>query len=174
MHAVVVYESMYGNTHLVASAVGDGLRPFADVTVVPVGEADASLLAGADLLVVGGPTHARRHEPREHAEGRGRGRREGRPTSWSTPTPKARACATGSCRSARSATHAAAFDTRMHVPAAFSGRASKGIARKLHQHGATLVAVPESFFVTKENHLEPHEEEHARAWGAEVGTAVRP
>ena len=58
MHAVVVYESMYGNTHLVADAVGAGLSTALDVSCVPVSHADPSVLAGADLVVVGGPTHA--------------------------------------------------------------------------------------------------------------------
>ena len=58
MKAVVVYESMYGNTHLVADAIATGLRD-RDVTVevVAVDDAVAELLAGADLTVVGGPTH---------------------------------------------------------------------------------------------------------------------
>jgi flavodoxin len=57
MRAVVVYESMYGNTHSIADAMGDGLRESGDVLVVPVHEADATLERGAQLLVVGGPTH---------------------------------------------------------------------------------------------------------------------
>ena len=36
MHAVVVYESMYGNTHLIADAIGAGLEAAFDVRVVPV------------------------------------------------------------------------------------------------------------------------------------------
>src|SRR5690348_2433831 len=60
MKAVVVYESMYGNTHLVADAIAEGLRtgPEDDVSVVPVEAADGAALAEADLVVVGGPTHA--------------------------------------------------------------------------------------------------------------------
>ena len=58
MRAVVVYESMYGNTHLVADAIGAGLRTGFDVSVVPVSQASPAVLADADLVVVGGPTHA--------------------------------------------------------------------------------------------------------------------
>ena len=48
MKAVVVYESMYGNTHLVAEAVATGLRTAAaDVTVASLEDADARLLAGS-------------------------------------------------------------------------------------------------------------------------------
>jgi flavodoxin len=58
MRAVVVYESMYGNTHQVADAIGAGLRPAFDVSVIPVSKATPAVLADADLVVVGGPTHA--------------------------------------------------------------------------------------------------------------------
>jgi Flavodoxin len=59
MRALVVYESMYGNTHLVAGSIADGLRQTCEVTLVPVAGATAGLVAGADLLVVGAPTHLR-------------------------------------------------------------------------------------------------------------------
>jgi flavodoxin len=58
MRAVVVYESMYGNTHMVADAIAAGLRTALDVSVVPVAQAGAAVLADADLVVAGGPTHA--------------------------------------------------------------------------------------------------------------------
>ena len=38
MRALVVYESMYGNTRVVANRIADGLRATHEVTVVPVGE----------------------------------------------------------------------------------------------------------------------------------------
>src|ERR1039457_1334610 len=56
MRALVVYESMYGNTHVVASNIADGLRAGHDVIGVPVAEATGELLAWADLVIVGGPT----------------------------------------------------------------------------------------------------------------------
>ena len=68
---------------------------------------------------------------------------------------------------------AAAFDTRVGIPPALSGRASKGIARKLREHGCSLIAEPASFLVTKDNHLEPDEEKHARLWGAELAALIR-
>jgi hypothetical protein len=60
----------------------------------------------------------------------------------------------------------------MHGPTAITGRASKGIAKRLHAHGFELVAEPESFLVTKENHLEDDEIEHAQEWGASLLAAV--
>lgn len=59
MRAVVVYESMYGNTHLVADAIGDGLATAYEVDVVPVDRADRQLLEHADLVVVGAGKPAR-------------------------------------------------------------------------------------------------------------------
>ena len=69
---------------------------------------------------------------------------------------------------------AAAFDTRFKAPAALTGRASKRIGRELVRHGCTLIADPESFLVTKDNHLEPDEEERARAWGAQLAARMEP
>ncbi|MDT4956416.1 MAG: hypothetical protein QOD31_215, partial [Pseudonocardiales bacterium] len=57
MRVVVVYESSYGNTHLIADAIGDGIPAGHQVDVVPVSGASQELVDGADLLVVGGPTH---------------------------------------------------------------------------------------------------------------------
>ena len=38
MRALVVYESMYGNTRAVAGDIADGLRADYEVTVLPVAE----------------------------------------------------------------------------------------------------------------------------------------
>jgi hypothetical protein len=166
MKAVVVYESMYGNTHHVATAIGEGLISQADVVVVPVEGATPALLEAADLLVVGGPTHVHgmsRASTRKAAveaaekddaeleldpDAEGPGLRD-----WFDELGPLRA-------------QGAAFDTRMHGPAALTGRASKGIAKQLRHHGASIVVDPESFIVTKDNHLEDDEEQRARAWGA--------
>lgn len=169
MKAVVVYESMYGNTHRVADAIGRGLAGSGEVVVVPVAEAAPALVTDADLLVVGGPTHAHgmsrpstRKAAVEQAKDNpidgaasGAGVRE-----WLTRVPP-------------SAASAAAFDTRAGVaPALLTGRASKGIATQLRRHGFAQVAGPESFLVDKDNHLEAGEEERAVGWGARLGAAV--
>ncbi|WP_198417869.1 hypothetical protein [Cryobacterium serini] len=49
MRALIVYESMYGNTRLVAEAIGRGLAP-AEVTLVP-GEVRRAEAWGAMLRV---------------------------------------------------------------------------------------------------------------------------
>jgi flavorubredoxin len=63
MKVAVVYESLFGNTRLVAEAIGDGIRtadPAADVRVTRTGATKLSDVEDACLLVVGGPTHMMR------------------------------------------------------------------------------------------------------------------
>ena len=58
MRALVVYESMYGNTHLVAEAIDSGLRSAGPVQVASVADARYEDVRRYDFVVVGGPTHA--------------------------------------------------------------------------------------------------------------------
>jgi hypothetical protein len=53
-----------------------------------------------------------------------------------------------------------------------TGRASKGIIRKLHALGCPILAEPESFLVTKQSHLEDDEEARARDWGRSLATKL--
>jgi len=172
MRAVVVYESMYGNTHVVATAIGRGLTPIGEVDVVPVEQATAELLATADLLVVGGPTHGHsmtRESTREAAV-----RDAQKPDSTLTLDPDAEGeglrewfdeLGTLACA-------AAAFDTRFDMAATLTGRASKGIKKRLEHHGLRLLTPPESFFVQKGNTLEDGETARAETWGAQLATAL--
>jgi hypothetical protein len=174
MKVVVVYESMYGNTHLVADAIARGLRDGgADVDVVPVADANAKVVDAVDLVVVGGPTHVHgmsRPRTREAAveaankpgselvvdrDAEGPGLRE-----WFDEIGAIDA-------------RAAAFDTRIDAAAALTGRASKGIVKRLRAGGCTLVVEPRSFLVSKDTHLLDHEEAHAREWGVELASAMR-
>lgn len=172
MKAVVVYESMYGNTHLVAGEIGKGLGSEAEVVVVPVEKAGGELLAGADVVVVGGPTHVHgmtRASTRKAAVDAARKPKSGLELDPDAEGPGLREWFDASGHlPARSA----AFDTRIDAPAVVTGRASKGIAKRLRRHGSTLVAEPESFLVTKENHLLPDEAAHARQWGRRLATAM--
>jgi hypothetical protein len=173
MKAVVIYESMYGNTHQIANAIGEGLRPIAKVVVVPVGEADAELVKSADLLVIGGPTHA--HGMSRVNTRKGAVDAAEKPGSDLVLDPDADDPGLREWFASfdRVFTNAAAFDTRFDLPAAVTGRASKSIARKLRHHGATLIAEPESFFVKKDNHLEPDQEIRAQKWGAQLALILK-
>jgi len=55
MHALVVFESMFGNTQAVAGAIAHGLASRMTVDVVEVGSAPESVGDAVDLLVVGAP-----------------------------------------------------------------------------------------------------------------------
>jgi flavorubredoxin len=57
MRTVIIYESIYGNTHQVAEQLADVARSHGDAVLVPAEEATRASLDGADLLLVGGPTH---------------------------------------------------------------------------------------------------------------------
>ena len=174
MKAVVVYESMYGNTHLVAEAVATGLGGQADdvVVVASAGDATNALLADTDLVVVGGPTHV--HGMSRASTRKAAAEAAQKPGSELDLDPDAEGDglrewfdSIGSLPPA-----AAAFDTRMHGPAAFTGRASKGIAQRLPRDGCRLVVEPESFLVSKENHLDDDELAHARTWGQRLAVAT--
>ena len=172
MRAVVVYESIYGNTHAVAEAIGAGLRPVHDVVVVPVGQAGPDVVDGAEVLVVGGPTHIHgMSRPRSREAAAEAGAKPG-----STLVLEEGATGPGVREWLASLGHlnvlSAAFDTRMHGPAAFTGRASKAIERELGRHGARVVTAAESFFVTKDSTLDDGEEQRARHWGERLAAAV--
>lgn len=174
MRAVVVYESMYGNTHLVADAIGAGLKTAFEVSVVAVSHAGPAVLADADLVVVGGPTHA--HAMSRAATRQAAVEAANKPVSSLTVEPGAPGPGLrewfGSL--GRYQVKAAAFDTRIHGPAALTGRASKGVARLLRAHGFDLVAEPESFLVTKQGRLEPQESDRAREWAAALAAGIAP
>jgi Flavodoxin len=171
MRAVVVYESMYGNTHLVADAIGAGLGPVFDVSVVPVSQVSPAVLADADLVVVGGPTHA--HGMSRAATRKAAVEAASKPVSPLKLEPDA--LGPGLRDWFGTLGHypvkAAAFDTRMHGPAALTGRASKGVARLLREHGFDVVVEPESFLVTKQDQLDPEETTRARDWGTNLASS---
>ena len=172
MKAVVIYESMYGNTHQIASAIGEGLRSVAEVVVVPVGEADAELVKSADVVVVGGPTHAHGMSHASTRKGAVEAAEKEGADLVLDPDAGDQGLREWFASQDRVFTSAAAFDTRFDLPAAITGRASKGIARNLRHHGATLIAEPESFFVKKDNHLAPDQEARARQWGTQLARSL--
>jgi hypothetical protein len=170
MRAVIVYESMFGSTRAIAEAIAEGLSP-SEVRVVRAADADAAVLDGVDLLVVGGPTHAlsmSRPGTRKNAPGYVR-----KPGSELVLEPGADTAA-GVREWLSSLEHlnatAAAFDTRIKAPAALTGRASKAIARKLSSLGLLVVVPPESFLVDKKGHLLAGEPDRARAWAERLAT----
>jgi flavodoxin-like protein len=172
MRALVVYESMYGNTHVVASNIADGLRGTYEVTLIPVAAATADLIAGADLMVVGAPTHM--HGLSTASSRQAARKAAAKPESGLTLDPEAGGPALRDWLSSLAGGHAlaAAFDTRLTGAPMLTGRASRGIGRLLTRHGYRLVVPPESFLVTKLNTLVDGEASRARRWGEALAAAA--
>jgi hypothetical protein len=174
MQAVVIYESMYGNTRRIADAIGSGLSSRFDVAVVPVSKAAPEVLADADLVVAGGPTHV-------HGMSRASTRKSaveaaGQPESGLKAEPGAAGTGLREWLGSlgRYQARAAAFDTRMQGSALLTGRSSKKVARQLRAHGFDLAAPPESFLVTRQNQLASQESERAREWGVKLANSIAP
>jgi hypothetical protein len=171
----VVYESLYGNTRIVAEGVAEGLRERHEVEITPVKRADADLVGDSDVIVVGGPTQF-----------------HGLPTSWSRDIGAQAAANPRSgvevepdalgvglrewlgnlspgCDRA-----AAAFDTSFAGPAVITGRAGSGIAHRLRKRGYKVITEPRSFLVSQKNALLPGETTRARVWGVALACALEP
>ncbi len=171
MRALVVYESMFGNTKAVALAIAEGIGHEMKVDAVEVGDAPAMPPPDVDLLVVGGPTHAHGlTSPKTRADAadragarlvsRGSGIREWLDALTPGPTPIA----------------ATAFDTRIKGPELLWGSAAKGAAKKLKELGFRIMP-PTSFVIagpTGEpfDRLPSEELERARTWGKTLADAV--
>ena len=173
MRALVVYESMYGNTRVIASNIADGLRADYEVTVVPVAGATAELVAGADLLVAGAPTHM--HGLSSTSSRQMAAQAAAKDGSELRLDPDAGG--PGMHGWLKDLGHrdglAAAFDTRVTGIALLTGRASRAIARLLKRHGYRLVAAPEGFLVCSHGTLLEGQASWARRWGMIIAAASK-
>jgi Flavodoxin domain len=167
MNALVVYESVYGNTRAIGEAIAEGLG---NATVLPVHEA-SDRVGQADLLVVGGPTHV-------HGMATPRSRHVGAQTDGDVHV-EADATAEPCLREwlhelpEGHGISAAAFDTRLARPPILTGAASQGIAKRLRNRGYDVVA-SESFLVDESpGPLSGGELERAKEWGRGLA-AQRP
>lgn len=173
MRSLVVYESMYGNTHRIAEVISERLRRFGESDAVPVDHATPDRLEGLNLLVVGGPTHA--HAMSRPATRRSAPEAASKPGTDLTMEPGWDGDGVREWLASLdlgNATPAAAFDTRIAMSPLLTGRASKGIAKRLREHGFELIGEPESFLVTKENHLSSDEEAHAQDWASSLAETL--
>lgn len=161
MKAAVIYDSVFGNTQKVAQAVAASLGGAGETDLLRPSEADASGLAGVNLLVVGSPTRGFR--PTEAM------------SNWLRSLPS----------NGLRGVSVAAFDTRFKADEIESagvrlivksgGYAAKRIASRLTRAGGTLVAPPEGFYVEDtEGPLKPGELERAAAWAAALVSESQP
>lgn len=151
MKALVVYDTLHGNTRAIAHAISEGLAATCEVQVMPAAEA-APFPADSALLVIGGPTH-------------GRGM---------SPAMKVLMGTLG--RGTLTGVAAATFDTRFKMPQWLAGSAADVIATRLAAAGCVMVTPPESFFVKfgEKGPLLAGEEQRAQAWGATLAAATTP
>ncbi len=148
MNTLIVYATRTGNTRRVAEAMGAALRSLGAVEIHAVEEAPSQLPHDVDLLLVGGPTEG--HGMTEPMK------------DWLLRIDPA------SLRERP----AAAFDTRLTWPRLLSGSAASGIARRLRENGARVIADPESFIVTMKPELLAGEPERAAAWARRLAEVV--
>ena len=165
MKALVVYESMWGNTEMVARAVARGLGGGGPVEVADVSGEVPRELSGIDLLVVGGPTHAfsmSRRTTRQDAVTKGapsgheqRGIRE-----WLDGLPAGEVAV-------------ATFDTRVGSVRHLPGSAARKAAKEVRRHHVGRVVATESFWVEDiAGPLLDGELDRAEAWGRSLLTTV--
>jgi hypothetical protein len=171
MRALVVYESMFGNTAALADHVAAGLADSLVVELVEVGAAAPVLPdepgGRPDLLVLGAPTHAfglstagtRRAATDRSAEPLVSGRIGLR--EWlDGERPDLAGLAT------------ATFDTRIERPR-LPGSAARVLRRRLLRHGCRPIVEPQSFYVTTTTGpLSAGEVTRARQWGRALAAAV--
>ena len=168
MNALIVYESMFGNTRKLAEAIADALQSTGvDTTVTPAHEAPSDL-SDYRLIVVGAPTHA-------HSLPRAKSRIEA--ADWAAdPTKKLTLEPTAGSTGVREwlggvmlvgNPRFAVFSTRADIPRIFSGDACAAIAKGLRRHLADVDARAD-FLVGLDNHLLDGEEDRAREWAASL------
>jgi flavodoxin len=155
MKALVIYDSVFGNTEQTARAIGNALASGAQVETLRVTDVRPEQLAGLDLLVVGSPTRGFR------------------------PTPAISSFLGGLPAHALSGVRVAAFDTRVAVAEVgsrvltgmvkFFGYAAEKIAARLQKKGGEQALPPEGFIVQeREGPLKEGELERAGEWAARL------
>ncbi len=168
VRAVVVYESLYGNTAAIARAIAVGLG--SEVPALSTAEATPDALDDVELLVVGAPAHmhglsseksrATTIERAEAGEAPAPDLSHPLMRDWLAQLPKGHG-------------GGAAFETAHD--AWWGGGAMKKIAQALKQKGYRSIAKPRDFFVEDDAgpHLRAGELDRAREWGAELARPSR-
>lgn len=169
MRALVVYESMFGNTMEIAHAITDGLRVILDTEILEVESAPSCIPGDISLLVVGAPTHTfglSRPPTRENAIKAGAtvgtvgiGLREWLDHFDADVTH----------------TRVATFGTTANKPPLIArlGTAAGALERRFKGRGFTVVVPAQQFWVEGlPGPLRTGEVERARSWGSRVAHAA--
>lgn len=155
MKALVVYDSVFGNTEKVARMMGQALADKSDVTTLRVGDVHSQNLEGLEALIVGSPTRA------------------------FSPTPAIKKWLASLPQTSLKGIKVAAFDTRVEIEVVDSkvltgmvkvfGYAAKPIADRLVKKGGNLHLTPEGFYVVDtEGPLKDGELERAAKWAQQL------
>ncbi|ONH28857.1 flavodoxin family protein [Pseudofrankia asymbiotica] len=172
MRAMVVFESMFGNTKEIAEAVAAGLTERMDTELVEVGAAPTTLASDVDLVVVGGPTHVlgmsrpstRRDAAHQAAVSAGAGAAEKGVISKGVGIREWLA----TVDLGQPSPAMAVFDTRMRSP--LSGSAAAKAARLLRRRGARIVGRRDFYVTGTQGPLRDGERDEARQWAADLAT----
>jgi flavodoxin len=164
MKAIVVYESLWGNTAEVARAIAEGIGSGAQA--LSTAQATLDVVASADLIVAGSPVLAFKM-PTEQIRDSLRSTPLDAPAPADLSHPSMRSwldgLPTGNAR-------AAAFETRVRGP---FGHATPEITKALAKAGYLSTTKPLSIIVMgKYGPLKDGELERARAWGAELAKGM--
>ena len=162
MKAVVVYESLWGNTAAIAHAIAEGIGP--DAVALATDEATGSAIQGSDLIVAGAPLLGFNLPTDTIRASIGNDRSVPTPDlahpsmrSWLESVP----AGTGRC---------CGFETRIWWS---PGSAAKKISEGLRKKGYTAAGKDEKFIVTgKYGPLKDGEIERARQWGAQLAKSL--
>ncbi|HEY1390805.1 MAG TPA: flavodoxin domain-containing protein [Ktedonobacterales bacterium] len=141
MHALVVYDSQFGNTERIAAVIADTLRTTGEVQLAHVEPEHPLKLESIDVLVLGCPTQG-----------------------WA-PTVAMQALLASLTPQELHGRAVACFDTRFQKPRWITGSAARRMSASLRHMGVTLLVPPESFFVEgKEGPLLTGELARAAVW----------
>jgi flavodoxin len=146
MKALIIYDSVQGNTEKVARAMADAIAPAVEVKVLKVPGVNISDLKAIDLLIVGSPTMGGR------------------------PTQPMQTFLSGIPSDVLKGVDVLAFDTRLKAGwVKIFGYAAGRIADGLKSKGGRLVTPPQGFIVAgSKGPLKEGELERAGAWIKEV------
>ena len=151
MNTLIVYDSQYGNTELIANEIGETLNALGRARAVRVDAVRASDLADVELLFVGSPTQGWR------------------------PTPAMQSYLAAPAANQLRSVHVACFDTRFQKPRWLTGSAAVVMTKCLQAQGIATIAEPVSFFVKgTEGPLLPGEVERAKGWAMSIARRLTP
>jgi flavodoxin len=156
MKALIIYDSVFGNTEQIAKAIGSALGSPENTGIIRVSNVKPEQLTGLNLLIVGSPTRKFR------------------------PTPAITRFLKRIPKDGLKGVRVAAFDTRFTMSgieesrilpffARLFGYAAEPISDRLQKKGGKLIIPPEGFFVEDvEGPLKEGELERSAEWAKQI------